>query len=311
MVMNQNNNYLTPLEVAEILKIKKNTVYEMIKRGDLPASKLGKQLRISRVDLDAYLGTQRPSEVSASTTAVIDGAGELDPSTIIICGQDTILDILCDKINHTGLNTTMLRLRRGSYNALYSVYQHQANIATCHMWDAATDSYNLPYISKMLPGIPIKVFHVLNRVQGFYVAKGNPKNITDFSDLNRKDIIFANREPGCGTRVLLDEKLSTLGIIGETIRGYETEKTSHLDCATAVAMKTADVALGNERAALQVPSIDFIPLQTESYDMVIPAKYMELPSYRKIVEILRSKEFQNEVQVLGGYDVTDMGKELL
>ena len=43
---------LTAKEAAEILKVRKNTVYDMIKRGDLKASKLGKQLRIRQEDLD-------------------------------------------------------------------------------------------------------------------------------------------------------------------------------------------------------------------------------------------------------------------
>lgn len=42
---------LTAKEAAEILKVRKNTVYDMIKRGDLKASKLGKQLRIRQEDL--------------------------------------------------------------------------------------------------------------------------------------------------------------------------------------------------------------------------------------------------------------------
>ena len=43
---------LTAKEAAEILKVRKNTVYDMIKRGDLKASKLGKQLRIRQGDLE-------------------------------------------------------------------------------------------------------------------------------------------------------------------------------------------------------------------------------------------------------------------
>ena len=43
---------LTVVEAAEVLKVKKNTVYDMIKRGDLKASKLGKQLRMRQEDLD-------------------------------------------------------------------------------------------------------------------------------------------------------------------------------------------------------------------------------------------------------------------
>ena len=37
---------LTPLEVSELLKITKNTVYELIKRGELPSYKIGKKIRI-------------------------------------------------------------------------------------------------------------------------------------------------------------------------------------------------------------------------------------------------------------------------
>ena len=49
--------FLSPLEVAEILQVKKNTVYEMIKRGDLKATKMGKQFRIARKDVYEYMGS--------------------------------------------------------------------------------------------------------------------------------------------------------------------------------------------------------------------------------------------------------------
>lgn len=45
---------LTPQEIADILKIKKTTVYEMIKRGELPSSKIGKQLRVRETDFGVY-----------------------------------------------------------------------------------------------------------------------------------------------------------------------------------------------------------------------------------------------------------------
>lgn len=42
---------LKPTEVAEFLCIHKNTVYKLIKGGDLPAFRVGKSWRISRRDL--------------------------------------------------------------------------------------------------------------------------------------------------------------------------------------------------------------------------------------------------------------------
>ena len=52
------NKLLTPQEVADILKIKKSTVYEMIKRGALPAKKMGKQLRILPDSITRYLTSE-------------------------------------------------------------------------------------------------------------------------------------------------------------------------------------------------------------------------------------------------------------
>ena len=71
--------FLSPLEVAEMLQVKKNTVYEMIKRGDLKATKMGKQLRIARKDVYADMGVTPEAEVAEN---------------IIICGQDQLLVVL-------------------------------------------------------------------------------------------------------------------------------------------------------------------------------------------------------------------------
>lgn len=75
--------FLSPLKVAEILQVKKNTVYEMIKRGDLKATKMGKQFRIARNDLYEYMGISPEAESAEN---------------IVICGQDQLLDVLCSLI---------------------------------------------------------------------------------------------------------------------------------------------------------------------------------------------------------------------
>ena len=56
----------TAQEVAQQLKIKKTTVYELIKRGELQATKVGKQLRISQAQLDSYLGNSSQTKAAPS-----------------------------------------------------------------------------------------------------------------------------------------------------------------------------------------------------------------------------------------------------
>ena len=119
----------TAKEAAEILKVRKNTVNDMIKRGDLKASKLGKQLRIRQEDLDFYIqyGSQAKvvnsmqtgqssnidkvkSERNASKTLnilnemsgvkrTVNVTQNEISNQIIICGQDMILDLLANRLN--------------------------------------------------------------------------------------------------------------------------------------------------------------------------------------------------------------------
>ena len=325
---------LTAKEAAEILKVKKNTVYDMIKRGDLKASKLGKQLRIRQEDLDFYIqyGSQAKVVDSMQTghNSNIDKAefeknilnipsGPADmtgrnkitqkgmANQIIICGQDMILDLLANRLNQC-VEENVFRSYKGSYNGLYAMYQGEVNVATAHLWHGKTNSYNIPYISSMLPGTDVIVLHLLKRKQGFYVKKGNPKRIQSFEDLKRADVTIVNREPGSGVRVLVDEKLRQAGISTQEVNGYQDIVRSHLEAPAAVNRGDADVAVGSEKHSLSVPGIDFIFIQEESYDMVIRKEDFNKKTYQKMIEIIRSPEYQKEVAGLGGYNVENMGK---
>lgn len=332
-----NERLFTAKEAAEILKVKKNTVYDMIKRGDLKASKLGKQLRIRQEDLDFYIqyGSQAKAvlnekteknnnidkvESEKNTSKILNIPNEISginrttrttqnsiSNQIIICGQDMVLDLLANRLNQC-VEENVFRSYKGSYNGLYAMYQGEVNVATAHLWHGKTNSYNIPYISSMLPGTDVIVLHLLKRKQGFYVKKGNPKGIQSFADLKRADVTIVNREPGSGVRVLVDEKLRQAGISTQEVSGYQQVVNSHLEAAAAVNRGDADVAVGSEKHSLSVPGIDFIFIQEESYDMVIRKEDFIKKPYQKMIEIICSPEYQNEVAGLGGYNVENMGE---
>ncbi len=298
---------LTPVEVAELLKITKNTVYELIKRGELPSYKVGKKIRVDIKDVEEYINNQKTGKVK-DTHFNNKNIDINNNSKIIISGQDVILDILARYVEKKldGVNT--FRSYIGSYNALYELYNGRVSIASSHLWDFETDEYNGPFVKKLLPGIPCVLINLAYRMQGFYVAKGNPKEIKTWEDLTRPNITLVNREKGAGTRVLLDGKLRLLNFNGNHIKGYDNEELSHLGVASTVSRGIADIGLGNEKAALQVNNIDFIPLHKERYDLVIKKEDLQNPVYKTIINIINSAEFKAELQGLGGYDLTDTGK---
>ena len=301
------NSALTPQEVADILKIAKNTVYELIKRGELNSYRAGKKVRVDMSDVIAYKNSTKSIKEDRKPNILMPEEGQKKDG-FVICGQDVMLDILSRylELHPQGMQT--YRSYIGSYGGLYALYHGNVHLATAHLWDGDSDEYNISFVRRMVPGIPTVIVHLACRKQGVYVAKGNPKGIKGWEDLKRNDLTIVNREKGSGTRVLLDEHLRILEIESSKINGYANECTTHLAVASAVARGTADLGFGNEKSAAQVEGIDFIPLQTEKYELVMKKEDMNKPPFRAVLEILRSAEFRMEMEGIGGYDLKDMGK---
>ena len=301
----------TPEEVARILKISKFTVYELIKRGELTAYHIGRKVRVEGTDLEVY--KQRAKGITAgpppeSSTSKPAGSEFSAHDGLVICGQDMVLDVLTRHLAKMFPHIRFLRQYIGSIDGLMALYRGLANVVTAHLWDGDNDEYNIPYVRRMMPGHRAVIINLVYRTEGFYVTKGNPKAILNWTDLARPDIRFVNRERGSGARVLLDEQLRKQGISHQMISGYDDEEMSHLAVASRVARGEADAGLGIEKAALQVVNIDFVPLQRERYDLILRKDDLEKPPFKALLTILKSAPFRNEVVGIGGYDVTIMGE---
>lgn len=302
----------TAEDVAKLLKISKNTVYELIKRGEINSYKVGRKIRFTRKDVDAYVAAAK--SIQAATPLI---SSEKLPEQVsiaqgtkdfVICGQDMMLDVLSNYLAQHSPNTRALRAYIGSYSSLVALYQGSVHAASAHLWDADSGEYNISYVKCLLPGIPTVIIHLSWRMQGLYVAKGNPKNISGWEDFTRPGLTMINREKGAGSRVLLDEHLRRLGVYGSSIIGYNRETQSHLTVASTVGRGGADVAVGNEKIARHVDNVDFIPLQKERYDIVVKREDFNTPQVQAILEIVRSREFRSQFEGIGGYDTSEMGK---
>lgn len=293
----------TPEEVANILQISRFTVYELIKRGELSAYRIGRKLRIDPIDLNKYKAQAKGEPISIITEKQITAIED----AIIICGQDIILDTLTRHLERKIPHISFLRYYIGSIDGLINLYKGKVNVASVHLWDGDTGEYNIPYVRHLIPGHKVAIFNLVYRTEGFYVASNNPKQITTWSDLIKPNILFVNREPGSGARVLLDEKLRQIDIEHTSIHGYKHEENSHIAVASCVARGEADVGIGTEQAALQVRGIDFVPLMKERYDLVIKKADLLKPHFQTLLSTIQSDEFRNEIAGMGGYDVAQMG----
>ncbi len=306
---------LTVNDVAVLLGVSRSGIYALIKAGDIGSYKVGRKIRFTDAHVREYINrsAREPRRPEDSGSAALDenkyfdlSAGRRGGEGFIICGQDLILDILSNFMRMHGV--TALRAYIGSYDSLVSLYHDKISVATAHLWDSSSNDYNVPHVRTLLPGIRCTIANVTYRMQGLYVAKGNPKNIQSWNDFARDDVRMINREKGAGSRVLLDENLKLLGLYGSQVVGYEDENQSHLAVASAVGRGEADVAVGTEKIARQVENIDFVPMKRERYDLVVKTERINTPEIKTMFEILHSSKFQNEFKNIGGYDTSDMGK---
>lgn len=324
--MSDNTSYTTE-EIARLLKISKLKVYDLIKKGELPSYRVGKQMRVDQSDLETYKQNTRsgasvkpmgntPSTLPQTfadsppqhmTQQSPSHANKIPGRSIVITGQDMSLDILATYMERNLPSERPLRSYAGSLDSLIAMYQGESDIVSTHLLDGDTGEYNLPYVRKLLVGFSYVVVHLLARSAGLYVQKGNPKGIKKWSHLQQEGLTLINRERGSGARVLLDEQLRIHGIQASSLSGYDNEENSHLAVAGKVARGEADVAIGTEKAARIVDGIDFIPMIQEHYDLVMLKKPEHEHWIAAVIDILRSPAFQSELSSIHGYDLTDTG----
>ncbi|CAH2714437.1 hypothetical protein BACCIP111895_01600 [Neobacillus rhizosphaerae] len=293
----------TPDEVAQLFQISKHTVYELIKRGELQAFKIGNKMRIEHAELERYKeNTKAPAKKHLSEPIPI-----IPSLSIRLSGSH---DFLVEHFIKQATNTLNLQIQPsyiGSLEGLMMLYRGQCDIAAIHLLDPTSQEYNLPFIHQLFVYESILVLRLAAREQGFIVAKGNPKKIEDFHDLTRKDVQFINRQKGAGTRFLLDSKLLSYGIDPSKINGYGSEEWNHLSAASYISRGMADVTFGIQSAASHL-GLDFIPVAKENFDLVFRFTDENKQSLTKLIHYLQSNNFKNSLTDLEGYSISELGK---
>jgi putative molybdopterin biosynthesis protein len=232
---------------------------------------------------------------------------EIQNTLVVIGSHDITIDLIGDEMRRKGHNIRVSSGNVGSLGGLMALRKGTCHLAGSHLLDTETGEYNIPYIKRYLKGVKVSVFHLALRDQGLILAKDNPKGIKGLEDLTGKEITFVNRQAGSGTRVLFDYRLGKLGIKPESIKGYDHEEFTHMAVAVDVLSGAADCGVGIYAAARAL-DLDFIPLEKEQYDLIIPSSMIETPQMKLLLETIRSQEFKDRVTALGGYDPTRSGE---
>ncbi len=299
------------LGLEEFIRVKLGAVSDKIVAIPLPR---GAGCITSLTEADGIIRVPKNSEginpQEPVTAELLRPLSSIQNTIVVVGSHDNTLDVLANQIRIGRKNLTLSSSHVGSMGGLMAIKKGGCHLAGSHLLDTQDGSYNISYIKRYLPDMKVKLVHLVLRDQGLILPRGNPKTVKNIEDLARKDITFLNRQAGSGTRILLDYRLKQLGIDPSDVNGYENEEFTHMSVAVAVQSGAVDVALGIYAAARAL-GLDFIPVVTEQYDLVIPEIYFETENIQILLETIDSSEFKNQVESLGGYSTKRTGQVIL
>jgi molybdenum cofactor synthesis domain-containing protein len=205
------------------------------------------------------------------------------PDLVIIGSHCTGLDLATAPLARAGLLVRSISI--GSLGGLAAARRGECDLAPIHLFDGATQSYNVPFLVDGLELVP-----GWRRMQGIVFRAGD----TRFESLDAQHAVRAaladptcimvNRNQGAGTRILIDR------LIGSARPdGYWNQPRSHNAVAAAVAQNRADWGVTIAPVA-HAARLGFIPLAEEHYDFALVTARRQRPAVQIFLAALVSDE---------------------
>jgi molybdate transport repressor ModE-like protein len=191
-------------------------------------------------------------------------------------------------------------------NSLVSLAHGGCELAGVHLPRGELREEAIAATRPWLSATEHRIIGLVTREMGLMVKRGNPLRITSLDRLLAPQVRFVNRDPESGTRLLFDQMLQHRKLDPTSIDGYERVEFTHAAVAAYVASGMADASFGVEAAARQF-DLDFVRLVTEDYFFVCRRETLDNPAVLRVLEVMRSAEFQEGVAKLPGYALKDPG----
>src|SRR6185503_5560729 len=246
---------------------------------------------------------KRTGKTAGRAELVVFAKEEASQKRLVLAGCDPATGLLARMVEKIS-GVEIVSAAASSKLALTWLSEGKVHIAGSHLEDPKTGEFNLPYLRKQFPDEDFSVVTFARWEEGFVVASGNPKGILKIEDLARKSVRFVNREPGSGSRGLLDKLLEKAGMYARKVQGYDRIAFGHLAAAYCVVSRDADACLAT-RSAAQTFGLDFIPLRSERYDLVMRKRTADLPAVKAFLDVLQRATLRRKLEVLAGYDTSE------
>ncbi|MBI5248151.1 MAG: helix-turn-helix transcriptional regulator [Desulfomonile tiedjei] len=292
---------LSTKEVAQLLDVNEKMVYQLISEKELPATKVTGKWLFPKDQVEQWIMSRTVNR--QSVPGVLPDYNGL----LIIAGSnDILLEKTISLFNKLYPEHVAVFGNLGSLGGLKALRRSLCHMAASHLLQENEDDYNFRFAAEELEEAPA-VVNFCRREQALLVAKGNPKNIRSVADFAMSGTRIVNRQPGTGTRLLLDLEIKKAGLKPDDIDGYNKEFHRHLDVGLEILSGRADGGLAISAVA-GLLGLDFVPLRTERFDLLIHKNRFFEPGIQLFLGLLHEKEFKDLADSLTGYDLSICGK---
>ena len=292
-------------EVAEYLDIHEKQVYGLIKAGRIPCTRVTGKWIFPKKSIDEWIETNTKSGMKQARKK----SSQISGAILASGSNDPVMDMLLTATKKSHPDFYIFSANTGSVNGLKALNEGLTDIALSHLYDPESGQYNIPYLSKYLPNINPVVVNLFHRELGFLIQPDIASQIEGFESLIANKIRFVNRQNGSGTRLLLDYHLQKLGIDTDQIDGYENEVYTHFEVGLSIIAGEAQVGIASA-AIGKLLGLVFKPITSECFDMILDQSTFFQSGVQSFIETLKTEEFRNRVEKIGGYDFLDSGKIL-
>jgi putative molybdopterin biosynthesis protein len=297
-----------PMGIEEFVRVNIGKVGE--KYVAVPISR-GAGVISSMIKADGILRMPRLTEGYQASTQLeielIKSKQEIDHTVVCVGSHDLTLDHVANTLKSMYPEQKLISANVGSLGGIMALKKGECHFAGMHLLDESTGEYNISFVERYLGQENLILVNLVYRQQGLMVPKQNPKGIQSLEDVIEQGLLFVNRQPGSGTRILLDYLLKEKGLAKEKLIGYNREEFTHLAVAAQIEAGNGDVGLGIASAAESF-DLDFIPIIEERYDLCLKADFLTSNLFEPLKHAIMSESLQAKVQSLQGYDLRDCGK---
>lgn len=297
--------FMNTKDVSKYLDIHEKQVYLLIKAGKIPCTRVTGKWIFPKTLIDEWIQSSAQDSFQQARKKI----NKIEGALLAAGSNDPVLDMLLTAIKKEHPDFNIFSANTGSIGGLEALNSGLTDIAFSHLFDPVTCDYNTPYLEEYCPDRHPVVVNMFCREVGFLMAKSKTNHFKGWESLTGKKIQFVNRQNGSGIRLLLDRELKERNLSGGDIQGYDNEVYTHFEVGLSIVSGEADVGIASAAVA-KIMDLDFQPLLSERFDMILDKSTFFQPAVQTFIEALKSDQFRSKVETIGHYDFKNSGRIL-